>query len=75
MKAKILVLPGDGIGPEVTAKSVAALDTGEERALDEIVDLVGRLVGKEAAHAVEVAVEQLVAGPRLNKYAKCRTAQ
>ena len=29
MKAKILVLPGDGIGPEVTAKSVCC--AGESR--------------------------------------------
>ena len=26
MKAKITVLPGDGIGPEVTAKAVAVLE-------------------------------------------------
>src|SRR5690606_39901050 len=49
----------------VAAEPVSALDAGEKGSLDQVIDLVGGLVGEEPADAVEVAVEQLVAGPRV----------
>jgi hypothetical protein len=49
----------------LAAKAIATLDAGEEGALDQIVDLVGRLVGEESTHAVEMPVEQLIAGPSI----------
>ena len=44
-----------------SAEALSPLDAGQEGALNEIVDVVGDLVGEKTTDAVEVSIEKLVA--------------
>ena len=53
MKAKILVVPGDGIGPEVTRQAVGVL----ERVCGDHLDVSEQMIGGAAIDAHGTAIQ------------------